>query len=767
MLHERSTTAAAIVATLLAGTCCVPATAQTGAAPASAAAAPAVAAAPAAPPAPAATALPALTNSATRTSRRVDEVPATVSVRNAREIEAAGARDIKDLFRHEVDISVRAQPGRFGMAAGPTGRAGTEGINIRGLEGNQVLMLVDGIRVPGSFSFGALSTGRGDYLALEATAAAEVLRGPASTSFGSDGLAGALSLRTLDPADVLRPGHSSGGFVRLGGTQLDDSTVLTAAAATRQGGWQALLLASQRDGHATISQGDNEARDSRRTAPNPLRYRQQVLLGKLKLTPTPAQQLGLTLEVVQRRLQTEVYSGRAVRPAPPAQPAATAVIDLDAHDRVERRRLSLEHRYEDLNGKWFQKSDARLYVQDGQTEQFAAEDRATAADRTRDSRYRERMAGLSAQFEASLSGTVTQRLSWGLDASRTRITAVRDGTPTPSAPPPFGESFPVKPFPDTDYTQAGAFLQSEIDLPSAAGRFSLIPGLRYDRYDLKPSAQGYSGGEVVALAGDALTPRLGALWRISPALSPYAQWAQGYRAPAPGQVNNGFTNVASGYRSIGNPGLQPERARSVEIGLRGQAAGQAVRWQVAAYDNRYRDFISQETVSGSFTPADPAIFQFINLAQARIRGVELRGQWQLNPAWRLAAATARTRGTSTRNGVEEPLDSVEPARTALGLRWQAAAWELSADLLHAQAKRREHVRTATPAAFAPAACTLLDLGARWQPAPAWTLMAQLNNASDATCWRWSDVRGLAENSPVKDAYTAPGRHLQLALRHDF
>jgi len=154
LLHQRSTTAAAIVATLLAGTCCVPATAQTGAAPASAAAAPAVAAAPAAPPAPAATALPALTNSATRTSRRVHEVPATVSVRNAREIEAAGARDIKDLFRHEVDISVRAQPGRFGMAAGPTGRAGTEGINIRGLEGNQVLMLVDGIRVPGSFSLG-------------------------------------------------------------------------------------------------------------------------------------------------------------------------------------------------------------------------------------------------------------------------------------------------------------------------------------------------------------------------------------------------------------------------------------------------------------------------------------------------------------------------------------------------------------------------------------------------------------------------------------
>ncbi len=121
------------------------------------------------------------------------------------DIEAAGARDIKDLFRNQVDVTVRGAPARFGLALGTTGRAGNEGINIRGLEGNQVLMRVDGIRVPASFSFGTLATGRADYLALAATQAAKVLRGPASTSFGSDGPAGALSLRSLDPADLLSP----------------------------------------------------------------------------------------------------------------------------------------------------------------------------------------------------------------------------------------------------------------------------------------------------------------------------------------------------------------------------------------------------------------------------------------------------------------------------------------------------------------------------------------------------------------------------------
>ena len=731
--------------------------------------APAAAVSPAAPST--AAALAPITNTATRTDRRTDDVPATVTVLPAQAIEATGARDLKDLFRTQVDLSVRTGPTRFGAALGTTGRAGNEGLNIRGLEGNQVLMLVDGIRVPASFSFGALSTGRGDYLALEATQAAEVLRGPASTSFGSDGLAGAISLRTLDPADVLRPGASIGGFVRLGATQVDDSAVLTAAVAQRAGAWQALLLASQRQGSETKNQGRNTALDRSRSAPNPLDYHHRVVLAKLLWDATATQRLGLTLEATQRQLDVDVISGRAAlpgtTPAPTTSPTprlpATAVIGLQSQDRIERQRVSLEHRFDDLNAKLFQKAETRLYVQSAQTQQFSAEDRNTAADRTRFGRYRERVVGLSTQAQTSLTGAVSQRLSVGVDASRTHISAVRDGTPNPSGPPPFGEAFPAKPFPDTDYTLAGAFVQSEIQL-GPDGNVTLIPGLRWDHYKLQPSASGYTG-DIVGLSDQAFTPRLGAVWRISPALAPYAQWARGFRAPAPGQVNNGFTNVASGYRSIGNPGLQPEAANSLEVGLRGQAGKWS--WQVAAYDNRYSNFISQEVVAGAGTAADPTIFQFTNLARARIRGLEARAEWRFAPGWQINAASAVARGTSQRQNVEQPLNSVDPARTALGLRYSAGTWSVNADLLRAQGKSAGRIAATQPEAYAPAGYTVLDVGARWQPAPGWTLLAQLHNALDATYTPWADVRGLAANSAVIDAYTAPGRHLQLALRHDF
>ncbi len=432
------------------------------------------------------------------------------------------------------------------------------------------------------------------------------------------------------------------------------------------------------------------------------------------------------------------------------------MLDLDARDTVQRERVSFDHRYVDLNGAWLQKAETRLYAQDAEVQQLSVEDRNTAADRTRDNRYRQKVRGLSVQLESNFSAPLTQRLSYGIDASRSTLSALRDGTV-----PPAGETFPVKPFPDTDYTLAGAFVQSEI----GAGAFSVIPALRFDRYKLSPSSQGYTGA-VATLSDQAITPRLGIVWRLAEGFAPYVQWSRGFRAPTPDQVNNGFTNVVQGYQSIGNPNLKPERAQSIEAGLRGRIAG--LRYSLAGYDNRYDDFISQQVVGGTGVPGtDPLIFQFINLAKARIRGIELRGEWRAGTQWTVTAGSALSRGYSEVSGTRVPLDSVEPLRTALGVRYDAGAWGLSAQALHSQGKAAARIAPAAETPFAPPAYTVLDIGATWKPLPPITLNVNLHNALDETYWRWSDVRGLADNITVKDAYAAPGRSLQVSMRYDF
>jgi hemoglobin/transferrin/lactoferrin receptor protein len=700
------------------------------------------------------TTLPDVTFTATRTERRVDDVPSTVTVLPADALRAA--RDIKELFRSEIDITVRAAPLRFSAAGASTGRAGNEGINIRGLEGNQVLMLVDGIRVPSAFSFGAFATGRGDFLALDAAQSLEVLRGPASTQFGSDGLAGAVSLRTLDPADLLTDGRDRGGLVRLGVAGVDESATATVAAAVRSGAWQALAVVGGRRSHELDNQADNDAADSTRTRPNPLDAERGSLLAKLYWQATSAHRFGITAESLRQRQRSDVLSARTAAPPAPAPLPATAVLDLDARDRIERDRVSVEHQFDDLNAAWLQKAQTRVYLQDALTRQVSAEDRNTAPDRTRDNRYRQRIAGASTQFESNLTSPLPQRLAWGVDASRSRIDSTRDGTV-----PPAGETFPVKPFPDTTYTLLGAFVQSELEV----GAFSVIPALRYDHYRLEPSSRGYNE-PVVSLSDAAATPRLGVVWRLAEVFAPYVQVARGFRAPAPDQVNNGFTNDAQGYRSIGNPNLQPERAKSLELGVRGRLGG--LRWSLAGYDNRYEDFISQQVVGGTGVPGvDPLIFQFINLDAARIRGVELRGQWRIGSHWTVTAGSALSRGSTERDGTRVPLDTVEPLRSVLGVQWRAGAWELRAQALHAQAKQRGRIAPTETPQFAPPSYEVLDLGVSWQPLPALTLDINVDNALDKTYWRWSDVRGVADDSAVKDAFTAPGRHWRVALRYDF
>ena len=691
-----------------------------------------------------------VTVSATRSTRRIEDVPASVTVIGAQKIEQEGARDIKDLFRNELDVSVRAGPTRFGMGGNSSARAGNEGINIRGLGGNQVLMLVDGIRIPNGFNFGAFATGRGDFLDIDGLKSVEVLRGPASTQYGSDGLAGAVSFRTLDPSDLLRS-QSVAAFSRLSYASIDRSTAATLAAAGQREAWQGMVLGSYRLGHETATHGDDASKNVMRTQANPANYRNRYLLGKAIYSISAAQQLAITAESQYRTQATEVYSARALRPTAPR-----ATLDFDTRDRIERDRVSLEHRVTDFNAAWVQSAETKIYWQDALVNQFTEEERVRSQPRTRDNTYRTRLLGLTSQFESNLSGWVNQKLTYGFDWSQAQVSGLRNGTV-----PPYGEVFPVKPFPDSRYTQSGIFGQSEIEL----GSVSVTPGLRFDHYQISPSNDSYVGATPQRSQGQAVTPRLGAVWKWMPAVSPYAQIARGFRAPTPEQVNNGFSNLAAGYTSIGNAELKPEYADSIELGARGSIHG--FRYSIAGFDNRYKNFISQQRVAGRGRPTNPFVYKYVNLSTARIRGVVLSTDTKIDDRWSLQAGIAYLKGTTEINGRVQPLDSVEPLKAIVGVRYDAGQWGARGNITYSATKSVGDIAQAVEKQFAPGASTVLDLGWFWKPNRNLTFNVNINNAFDAKYWRWSDMRGLEEASAVKDAYTAAGRNVQFSLRYDY
>src|SRR5262249_48803359 len=154
--------------------------------------------------------------------------------------------------------------------------------------------MVDGIRIPDGFAFGPAAFGRGDYVDLDLLRSVEILRGPASALYGSDGLAGAVSFVTKDPADFL---HGGGKFARRGRVTdagADDSWAENLIAAGRAGAWSGYLSYTRRDGHELDNQGENDALNSTRTTPNPQDSESNAVLARLVYAPSDHQRFRLT-----------------------------------------------------------------------------------------------------------------------------------------------------------------------------------------------------------------------------------------------------------------------------------------------------------------------------------------------------------------------------------------------------------------------------------------------------------------------------------------
>lgn len=132
-----------------------------------------------------------------------------------------------------------------------------------------------------------------------------------------------------------------------------------------------------------------------------------------------------------------------------------------------------------------------------------------------------------------------------------------------------------------------------------------------------------------------------------------------------------------------------------------------------------------------------------------------------------------TRGRD--NGTGRPLNSIDPAMLTLGLNYDAAAWSVRADLRYRAAKDASDVDLtaglkagSTQFTNVPSATTL-DVTGQWRVRKDLRVTAGIVNLTDAKYWLWSDVQGLTTANAITqaDAYTQPGRHVNLSVVMDF
>ena len=122
----------------------------------------------------------------TKTEREIGDVAGALSIIAEDEIDRRMMRDIADLIKYEPGVSVAGTGERWGLS----------GFSIRGIGGNRVLTLVDGVQVPEEFSFGPFLNARRDFVSVESMANIEIAKGSGSSLYGSDAVGGVVAIKT-------------------------------------------------------------------------------------------------------------------------------------------------------------------------------------------------------------------------------------------------------------------------------------------------------------------------------------------------------------------------------------------------------------------------------------------------------------------------------------------------------------------------------------------------------------------------------------------
>ena len=686
--------------------------------------------------------------SASRDEQDADSLPMTVDVIDAKQMEAEQIGDIRELAAKLPNVTVPRSPARFTLAGSPTGRDQNSGFNIRGLEGNRVLMLVDGVRLPRSYTFSANAFGR-DYLDLGLIQRVEILRGAVPALYGSDGMGGLVNFITVQPDDLLKDGKSIGGRVSASYDGSDNGKRVGATIAGRASQeWSWLLSAGIGRSSALENMGSNNSVGALRTTPNPETDKSHSLLGKLVYTPSAVQKHVFVLEGVDKRADYDLLSARSA-----------TVTDSKSNTSMKRWRATWQGQWQQLDTALADELKLMASYQSTSSREFVTETRTPPlAYRERDVTYDEDALQLHAQAGKTLrwSNGLSGKFSYGVDYLRGKVVNEQNGIT-----PPAGESFPLKRFPDTTETSTALFAQAELHY----GAFSLTPGLRAEHYSIKPKQQGF-GGTVVSNSDSAVSPKLGAMFQMNDAWSVYGNYAAGFRAPNAGQVNAFFENPLAFYRSIPNPDLKAEKSNTFELGLRGRV--NALRLDAAVFTGRYKDFIQDQVlVSGNYGDRNnPATFQSVNLNRVHISGFELKADYDWGKFaggdWRTNAAYGYTKGAD--KSTDLPVDTISPQQLVLGVRYDRSNVGVQFSASHWAGKKAGDA--AANAWLSPSA-TVLDLSAQWRIRPGTRLNVGVYNLTDKKYWRWSDVRSLTNTTQIADAYSQAGRYVRVSLVQDF
>lgn len=542
-----------------------------------------------------------ITVSATRSERSSFAFPGSVTVIDQDQINDRVASNIADLFDAVPGVQFNGGPRRTGFIP-----------SVRGASAAGTLILIDGVRQ----NFLSGHDGR-FFIDPSLLTAAEVVRGPASSVYGSGALGGVISFRTLNAGDRLGDGESLGVQVRSGFQGVNDEIMAGATVFGRSTEHNLDAVASltwRNSGDIALGDG------------NSLQSDDDLGSGLLKLTWSPSDALRLSGEWVAFRGDSiEPNNGQALNVGDLVDKSINSDLFRAGLDFTPEGQklidLSVVGYYGQTNVEEAELDSDRVINRTVETLGFVVDNRSTFEF----SEGAKAVLTLGGEFYADeQQGTDTQ----ALDGSRGGV-------------------------PDAEAETFGLFAQLEIDLETPVGALSIIPSIRYDDFTNEAVGAAFTTDE------SAWNPRIGVSYQPTDWLLLFGAWGESFRAPSFNEIfadGRHFTIPLGPFVEapnffIPNENLRPEQADTFEFGAGVDFTdvftnSDRVTLKGTYYESNVQDLIDLD-VNVAFSPAcfAPIPFQVcnagtsqnVNTTNADLNGFELEAGYDNDRVFARAA----------------------------------------------------------------------------------------------------------------------------------
>lgn len=570
--------------------------------------------------------------SASRHEQNVTDSPRAISIITAKEIREQNYRNTPEALNQLVGVHL--QQTNYGGGS----------VVMRGLIGNQILILVDGIRMNNAI----YRLGPNQYLNtidINSIERIEVVRGTGAVLYGSDALGGLVNIITK--SGIAKDGDSENivrGFGRYSsadngmtgrveiGKEFENLSLFGGVSVKKFGD----LTAGSETGLQEFTGYDEWDAD-------------------LKLKYSPAEDHSIVL-AYQRVTQNDV----------PRSDVLLRGADVERYwDPQLRELLYLDYNFQNVSS-FIDNANVRLYTLKQSEDAY----RITTSSTNTQRHYTDKVNSLGATLQLSSSINDSHLFTYGADLTFDKVSSSREDKDLTTG------SITQKSGTFADQSENNTiafFVQDEINISE---KLVANLGLRYSIFQVKAKLENDAIGSVdVDINPSAFVGSAHLMYEFTEGFKGIVGVSQGFRAP---NIDDATQLGSSGSRfEVPNPNLDPEESINYELGFK--IFNKKFSSSIFAYYNDSKGIIQREsyTYNGlSYIDAnengvkdenEEGVYTRKNVGEANIYGLEAEARYLILKNLAVSGNIAWTKGTD--DLTEDPLRRIPPIEGMLACKW--------------------------------------------------------------------------------------------------